>query len=170
MLEIIVAILYFINKIFLALDKNSGWAVGIMASALATIYFFGLELYLFFSLEFACLMIMIFGYFGAKNTKLFSYVVYGIITIVMIYLLISIEESGVFEFITSILFMLAYLLLAHKNWHLGWIGLMVSVSMMFFVAWSNEQHFFAIMQGLSVIICLYAIWSKPKSILLNSSS
>ena len=157
MLEVAVAILYFTNKIFLLLEKNAGWAFGIAASSLATFYFFFLELYIFLSLEFACLTIMILGWLGGKRSTTFANFVYGIIILVMIYLLINVDASGWLEFITSILFIVAFLLLAHGKWNLGWLFLGVSHILMLIITLQKGQEFFALMQGLSVGVCLLGL-------------
>lgn len=168
MLEIIVSILYFVNKVFLSLEKKAGWVIGILASSIATFYFFTIELYLFLSLEFACLLIMIFGLLGTKNSKSFTLIVYSVIVLVMLYLLYNIEESGLLEFITSISFMISFLLIARNKWNLGWVLLGISHVLMAFVATSKAQYFFATMQGLSVVVCAYAIYHRYKeSSLLN---
>ncbi len=156
-LEIIVSILYLTNKIFLLLGKKSGWTIGIIASGLASVYFFILKFYLFFSLELACLSIMIFGFLGSKNTKLISYIVYTIIVIVMVILMINIEESGFLEFSTSILFMGAFLLLAQNRWHYGWAALGLAHFLMILVLQGKNQYFFTTMQALSVCVCILAL-------------
>ncbi len=160
MLEIAVSLLYFTNKIFLFLEKKAGWSFGIAASFLATIYFLFLKLYIFLSLEFACLTIMILGLLGNRKTTRISYIIYGIITLVMIYLLVNVDVSGWTEFITSILFIMAFLLLAHQRWNLGWLTLGAAHVLMMIILLGKEQDFFALMQGLSVMVCILAIAKK----------
>ncbi len=167
MLEIIVSLLYFSNKIFLLFEKKAGWILGIMASSLAAVYFYYLSFYIFLSLEFACLTVMIFGLFGSKRSAVFSYFVYGIVSLVMLYLMFNIEESGLLEFSTSILFILAFLFLARDNWNIGWGFLAIAHSLMLIVLQGGGQHFFATMQGLSVVVCVIALlkplfWKKEK--------
>lgn len=164
MLEIIVSILYFTNKVLLFLEKKSGWLIGILASALSSVYFLGLKFYIIFLLEIACFLIMVFGWFGKKNSKLFSYFVYSAITVVMLFLLFNIEESGPMEFFTSICFMAAFLLLAENRWHLGWSSLSVAHFLMLFISLGKDQNLFATMQAMSVIVCLLAIIKKTKFI------
>lgn len=169
LLEIIVALLYFTNKIFLLLEKKAGWIFGIAASSLATVYFFYLEFYIFLSLEFACLVIMILGFIGNNRTKVLAYLIYGIISLVMIYLLFNIEESGFMEFVTSILFIVSFLLLANGRWYSGWLFLGVSHILMLFVSLTKNQEFFALMQGLSVVICIISLskrYFKERGVIL----
>ncbi len=157
MLEIIVSILYFSNKVFLFFEKKTGWVLGIMASGLAVFYFYFLSFYMLLSLEFACLTVMIFGLFGSNRYKNFSYIVYGIVTIVMLYLLFNIEESGFLEFTTSVLFILAFLFLAKDKWKIGWGFLALAHSLMLIILKGSGQIFFATMQGLSVLVCILAL-------------
>lgn len=161
-LEVIVSSIYLVNKIFLLLEKKSGWLLGIIASSLACIYFLTIRLFIFMSLEVAVLMIMIFGFLGTKNTKLFTNIVYGVIILVMLYLLFNIEESGILEFITSILFIIAFLALARLKWYWGWSFLGISHLLMLIVTQSKEQYFFAVMQGFSVVVCIVALSRVPK--------
>lgn len=160
MLEIAVSLLYFTNKIFLYLEKKAGWGFGIAASSLATVYFLYLKLYIFLSLEFACLTIMILGFLGNRKTTKISYAIYGVITLVMIYLLINVEVSGWTEFITSLLFIVAFLLLAHGKWNLGWLSLGGAHILMLTILLGKNQEFFALMQGLSVGVCILAVLKR----------
>lgn len=163
MLEIIVSILYLFNKLLLYLKKRSAWAIGILASSIATVYFFSIELYIFFSLEIACVIIMAYGYFRKDANRIFEWIVYGSIILVMLYLLINIEESGPLEFATSISFIIAFLLLAEGKWNIGWTMLGLSHGAMLYITLIKGQQFFAAMQGLSILICTIAILQGEQS-------
>ena len=78
MLEILVSILYFINKVFLLFNEKAGWVIGIVASGAAVLYFIGIQLYIFSALEIACLCIMIYGALGKNDAKKIALYVYGV--------------------------------------------------------------------------------------------
>ena len=162
LLEIIVSCLYFSNKLLLLFEKKSGWVLGLAASALAMVYFFNLSLYLFFSLELACFVIMLMGLFAEKLSIKLAVIIYSIVALVMVYLLINIRESGWLEFITSILFMCAFLLLAKRKLYNGWLCLGISHGLMLLVTFEKGAYFFALMQGLSLLVCGWALWRVTK--------
>ena len=167
MLEIIVAILYFLNKIFLYFEKKTGWVIGILASSLAIFYYLNLKLYIFMSLEVGSLLIMILGFIGANISKVFNYIVYSLLTLIMLFLLVNIEESGILEFTTSMLFIISYLALAQNKWQWGWLILGIAHLLMLFILKEKAQFFFSTLQGLSVVVCLLAILKKSKTFKLG---
>ncbi len=149
-------------------EKRSGWMFGLLASALAMIYFFNLSFYLFFSLELACFVIMFLGLFAEKMSIKVSIGIYAVVGLVMLYLLFNIRESGWMEFATSILFMCAFLLLAKKKYFNGWLCLGISHGMMLLVTFEKGEHFFALMQGLSLVVCGVAMWRTTRRRLISS--
>lgn len=152
MLEAVVSILYLINKIFLLFNKRTGWTIGAVASGTAMIYFFGIQLYIFCALEAACLCIMIYGAVGKVTSKRITYYVYSICAAVTVFLLIQIQETGLLEFATSLLFMMAFLYLADGKRKLGWILLGLAHLIMAYITYSKAQYFFSSLQVISVFV------------------
>lgn len=157
LLEILVSILYFVNKLLLLLDRKSGWTTGLFASGLAMIFFLQLSLYLFFALELACFLIMILGIQGEKLSARTLTFIYGIVAFVMLLLLWNVNASGWFEFITSILFMIAFLYLANRKARQGWIFLGISHLLMLWITFDKSAYFFAALQGASAIVCIIGV-------------
>jgi len=161
MLEVLVSILYFFNKVLLLFNKRTGWIIGALASGLAIIYFINIDLYIFCALEVACFCIMVYGALGRKNAKLVSAYIYGLCAAVTVYLMLKLPETGVVEFLTSILFMLAFVNLADDRKRLGWIFLAVAHGIMVYITFEKEQYVFAFLQGASVLVSFVGVL-KPK--------
>jgi hypothetical protein len=154
MLEVAVSILYLINKVFLLFNKRSGWTIGAAASGTAMIYFFGIQLYIFCALEVACFCIMIYGALGKTDSKKISVYIYSICAAVTFYLLIKIQETGFLEFLTSLLFMMAFLQLADGKRKMGWILLGLAHGIMAYITYSKGQYFFSTLQVASVLVSI----------------
>lgn len=169
MLEIIVASLYFINKIFLSLEKKTGWIVGFLAALTASIYFLNLKLYILVVLEVGYLFLMAFGFLNFGKKSGLDLYVNIIMVIVMLILLINIDETGVPEFIVSIAFIMAIHALAKHRWHLGWILFIFSHLLMAYITYSKNQYFFCIMQLASIGIAFFALSKKRKYLELQNS-
>jgi hypothetical protein len=170
MLQVVVSILYFINKVFLLLNRRSGWTIGAVASGTAMVYFLGIQLYIFCALEAACFCIMIYGALGMSDSKKIAIYIYSICALVTAYLLVSIQETGILEFITSLLFMIAFVNLADGKRKLGWILLALAHGIMAYITYSKDQYFFASLQVASVVVCLIGTiyprleWKRLRSV------
>ena len=154
MLEALVSILYFFNKVLLVFNQRTGWIIGALASGTAIIYFIGIELYIFCALEVACFCIMIYGTLGRRNAKHISKYIYGVCAAVTFYLLLRIPDTGIIEFITSLLFMVAFVNLADNRRRTGWIFLAIAHGIMAYITIEKAQYIFASLQAASVIVSM----------------
>lgn len=160
MLEIAVASLYFLNKIYLSLDKRTGWLLGILASSLAIIYFITLKFYIIIALEVGMLGLMVYGLVNYQKKRSVDVYVYPFMILIMGVLLYAVPTTGWLEFIISLLFMGALFFLARKKWHLGWILLGIGHALMCFFTYQNGEYFFSSLQGASVFVAIYALFQK----------
>ena len=158
MLQIAVAVLYFINKVLLSLDKKSGWQIGIAASLLAFIYFFSLKLYILVGLEVGFFAIQIFGLINHKKEMKYENLLYAIMVVLLLFLYFVLKNSSILEFLISADFILAIFLLAKRKTILGWISMLVGHLMMAYFTYQNQQFFFATMQVLSILVSVFAIY------------
>lgn len=154
MLEVLVSMLYFVNKVFLLFNEKAGWLIGALASGVAIFYFLGINLYIFCALEVACFCIMLYGLLGKQDSKRVAKVIYGVCALVTFYLMLSIRDTGVLEFLTSLLFILAFLSLADKYPRRGWLSLAIAHAIMAYITIVKGQYFFASMQAASVLVSI----------------
>jgi hypothetical protein len=158
MLQIAVAVLYFINKVLLSLEKKSGWQIGILASCLAIFYFYSLDLYLLVGLEVGFMAILIFGLINHNQEIKYENMLYLVMIILLIFLYFVLKNSTLLEFLISLDFILAIFFLAKKKSLIGWIFMLLGHFMMGYFTYTNQQTFFAIMQFFSVFVSLFAIY------------
>ncbi|MDP1817664.1 MAG: hypothetical protein CFE22_16615 [Cytophagaceae bacterium BCCC1] len=158
MLQIAVAVLYFINKVLLSLEKKSGWQIGILASCLAIFYFYSLDLYLLVGLEVGFMAILIFGLINHNQEIKYENMLYLVMIFLLIFLYFVLKNSTLLEFLISLDFILAIFFLAKKKDLVGWIFMLLGHFMMGYFTYTNQQTFFAIMQFLSVFVSLFAIY------------
>jgi hypothetical protein len=166
MLQIAVAVLYFINKVLLSLEKKSGWQIGILASCLAIFYFYSLDLYLLVGLEVGFMAILIFGLINHNQEIKYENMLYLVMIFLLIFLYFVLKNSTLLEFLISLDFILAIFFLAKKKDLVGWIFMLLGHFMMGYFTYTNQQTFFAIMQFLSVFVSLFAIYrNRPFTVL-----
>jgi hypothetical protein len=163
MLETAVAILYFINKVLLSLNKKSGWQIGILASILAFFYFLSLKLYLLVGLELSFLSILVFGLINHGKEIKFKNLLYGLMFFIMVFLYFVLKNSTLIEFIISVCFILAIYFLANRNALSGWTIMLLGHLLMAYFTFTKNQYVFASLQILSCFVSLYAIYNLKKS-------
>jgi hypothetical protein len=165
MLQTAVAILYFINKIFLSLEKKAGWQIGILASFLAIFYFISLKFYLLAGLEISFLAILIFGLLNHNKEPKNMNVLYILMFLILAFLYFVLKNSTFLEFIISLDFILAIFFLAKRKWTLGWLIMLIGHVLMAYFTFKKHQEVFALLQVLSCIVALYALSKKPKNLI-----
>ena len=158
MLQIAVAVLYFINKVLLSLEKKSGWQIGILASSLAIFYFYSLDLYLLVGLEVGFMSILIFGLINHNQEIKYENMLYLVMILLLVFLYFVLKNSTILEFLISLDFILAIFFLAKKKVLIGWIIMLLGHLMMGYFTYTSQQTFFALMQFLSVFVSLFAIY------------
>ncbi len=168
-LEIIVGVLYFTNKIFLALNKSSGWYVGICASLCAVLYFYLLNSLVLVGLEVAFVIIQILGIVFEKENKINPTYLYGSFLGLMVLLFCLVNNSTWLEFICSGVFIVAVYLMAIKVKNIAWICFMIGHCLMAYFTFFKAQYVFTILQILSVGVACYAIQANYKAKNLNPS-
>jgi hypothetical protein len=76
----------------------------------------------------------------------------------LILLYFVLKKSTFLEFIISLDFILAIFFLAKKKSIIGWLIMLFGHFMMAYFTFQNQQHFFALMQVMSIFVALFAIW------------
>jgi hypothetical protein len=162
-LEIAVSVIYFINKIFLSLDKNSGWIVGILASFCGVYYFYLLGSPLLVSLELAFVFVQIMGFYNRNQKNLNPVIIYGSLLGIITVLFFVLKNSTFLEFFTSAVFIVGiYFMAIHqKKW--AWLLLITGHISMSTFAYSKGLIFFLVFQSLSVLVGFFALYRIYKA-------
>ncbi len=156
-LEIIVGVLYFTNKIFLALNKSSAWYIGICASICAVVYFYLLGSWVLVGLELAFVLIQIMGIALDKSHTINPKYLYGSILGLLCILFYLIKNSTWLEFICSAVFIIGVYLMALKKRNFGWLLFIFGHGLMAYFTFLKAQYIFMGLQILSVGVAIYAL-------------
>jgi hypothetical protein len=157
MLQAVVALLYFANKVLLSLNKKAGWQIGLLASVFAIAYFISIKVYLLVGLEFGFFSILVFGLLNHEQELKYEKALYSVMFVLLVFLYFVLKNSTFLEFLISVDFILAIYFLAKKNKILGWIVMLIGHLLMAYFTYYKQQYFFAIMQILSIGVAVYAI-------------
>jgi hypothetical protein len=168
-LEIIVGVLYFTNKVLFALNKTSGWYIGISASLCAIVYFYLLNSAMLVGLEVSFVIIQALGLFLSAEKTINPKYLYGSILSLMFLLFYLVNNSTWVEFLCSTFFILGVYLMAIKIKNIGWVLLAFGHCFMAYFTYFKGQYVFMTLQLLSILVALYAILSIHKASKVNPS-
>ena len=170
MLQAIVAILYFANKVLLSLNKKAGWQIGLLASVFAIAYFVSIKLYLLVGLELGFFAILVFGLINHEQELKYEKALYSVMFVLLVFLYFVLKNSTFLEFLISVDFILAIYFLAKKNKKTGWIIMLIGHLMMAYFTYTKQQYFFATMQILSIGVAVFAISNAKRNRIRHSKS
>jgi Nicotinamide mononucleotide transporter len=162
-LEIIVGVLYFANKVLLALNKPSGWYIGISASLCAILYFYMLDSTMLVGLEVSFVLIQALGLFLSGEKTINPKYVYGSIFGLMALLFYLVQNSTWVEFLCSTFFIVGVYLMAIKIKQSAWLLLAIGHCLMAYFTFHKNQYIFMTLQLLSIVVAVYAIYSIYKA-------
>ena len=156
-LEIIVGVLYFTNKIFLAINKSGAWYVGICASLCAVVYFYMLGSLVLVGLEVAFVFIQVLGLAFEKEQTINPKYLYGSILGLIGLLFYLVHNSTWLEFVCSSVFIIGVYLMVIKIRKIAWLLFMFGHSLMAYFTYTKGQYVFMTLQILSVGVAIYAL-------------
>jgi hypothetical protein len=162
-LEIIVGVLYFSNKVLLALNKSSGWYIGISASLCAIVYFYLLDSAVLVGLEVSFVIIQALGLFLNGEKTINPKYLYGSIIALMILLFYLVNNSTWVEFWCSTFFILGVYLMAIKIKNIAWVLLAIGHCFMAYFTFHKGQFVFMSLQVLSIWVAVFAILALHKA-------
>ena len=139
------------------MERKSGWLIGVLAAALAILYFISLELYLLITLEASFLALLIYGWLNYGKPIGKDYYVYAFITGMMALQFYWAESSQLIELLDVLLFMLAIYALAKHRWYIGWGCMFTAHLLMALITHEKGQTFFTLMQLASAGVAVYAV-------------
>ena len=182
LLQILSAVLFFLNKIYVRQKKAIGWIYGIIGAIVITIYFYlqmilqhKANLWIMIVLDIALVFLMLYGYLVAKSKKgtkfkeylekrnlLFKSIIVAIIIFVCTLLLIEAITSQlvIIQFFFAILTMFGTLFLAldKKIPNIaGWIFLFIAHVICTYIMFKTDSPIIAVFQILSALVALDGI-------------
>lgn len=166
-LQVLISTIFFSNKIGLFLERKNpiAWWMGTIASALAVVYFFLLNLPVYVVGEIGLFFLTIYGAIGKKENRRVEIGIEFITSIIAFILLFFTfkGELTVLEFFSSVGMLLAFYLLHPKNgvWKMkwGWAVLAGTHVMAAHIGFVKHQDMFAHFQIASSIV---GVWGALK--------
>ena len=154
-LEILVSLIFFGNKVFILLERKFGWLLGVVAAALAVIYFYRIELQIYMVLEASLVVLMGYGYFkrDLENPRV-EFVIRFVIMVVMLVLAMFAYNGLItmIELLSSFGMLWGTYFLTHKRVRWGWILYGVAHLLAARLGYQKDQDFFADFQLASAIV------------------
>lgn len=160
-LQISVSLLFFVNKSLLLVNKRSGWLFGAFAAILAIFYFFSVGLYVYTTLEFGLIVLMVFGFLKEKSKNIDNLV--RIFTLVIMIVIGCITFKGsltFFELTSSISLLLGMYLLAKQYYTWGWFASIIAHGSACYIGYCMKQDFFANFQLASAFIACIGVYQS----------
>jgi len=164
-LQVIMSVAFFAQKVFILIDKKSGWLVGALSALIGTVYFYSVHMYCFATLECGLTILMFYGYFTKETKNSTVERIINIVTASCITALAYWAFAGVMtvaEFVSSLSSMAGVYWLTHRKLKLGWLSLGISRILAAVVGYHANQWFFADFQLASTIVALAGWWQAKE--------
>lgn len=166
-LESIVSIIFFSNKIGLLVERKNplGWWLGVIGAVSAIFYFFLINLPIYTVAEVGLLVLMIYGTKEkrSRKTEIGIEIATGFIAVALVFLTFQ-GEITMFEFLSSIGMLVALYLLHPSNggWKMkwGWVILAVTHVLAAQIGYMKEQPMFPHYQIASAIVGIFGAIKK----------
>ncbi len=164
-LQISVSLILFSNKIFVLLGKKTGWLLGAIGCTLAIAYLYLIGLYVFTTLEFGLVALMLYGFFvrDNKNTRIENLI--RVITIIAMLAMTYFAFAGmmtIYELLSSAGLLFGTYYLTHNKIALGWALYCVGHLITAYLGYSKNQNFFADFQLASAMISIIGMIQTKK--------
>ncbi|MCA9355916.1 nicotinamide mononucleotide transporter [Candidatus Nomurabacteria bacterium] len=165
-LSIPVSMFSIFNKLFLVLNKRSGWFWGVLVGLSSSVYFFIINLHILAIAEIGFLVVMIYGFinYNVDRNKL-TIQTNILLTVISLILTASLFVSylTLIEATSALSFIWGGYLLARKQNIYGWILFFVAhISTSISTYWKGEL-IFAMLQIISALICCYGLFKAVKT-------
>lgn len=162
-LSIPVSLFSILNKLFLVLNRRSGWLWGAVVGLSSAVYFFLINLKILSIAEFGFLIVMVYGYLthnkSSKKLSLYINIVLSSVSVVLAVLFFK-NYLTTIETVSSLCFIWGGYYLANKKAALGWVLFLVAHITTSYSGLHKNQTLFAGLQIVSALICLYGLLNK----------
>ncbi len=160
-LQVIVSVLFFIQKIFLVFtDKKFGWLIGVIAAVFGVFYFYHLDMMMYVALEASTIILMGYGFLKNDGSSIKIKIFVGLVTsISMLALAISafVGIMTIVEFISTSSFLAGTYLILYKKLRWGWFLFVIGHVFSAVLGWEKDQNVFLVFQILSAAVSVYAV-------------
>lgn len=159
-LQVIVALAFFLQKVLVLIDKKSGWLIGTLSAVTGVAYFYLIGLYCFAVLEIGLVVLMAYGFFIKKKNPKVEKVI-NITIILVMTALVFWAFAGIMtiaEFVSSVGLIFGTYWLTHNKARLGWLAYATAHVLAAVVGYNASQVFFADIQIASAIVTLTGAW------------
>ncbi len=160
-LQVLVSVIFFANKLLILAGKKTGWLVGVVAATLAVVYFFIIELYVYTGLEFGLIVLMSYGYLKRDGEgKPWVETSIRFVTVIIMIALAYFAFAGmmtVIELASSIGLLGGTYLLTHEKVAWGWALSILAHLLAAILGFDKEQSIFAVFQLASAVISLAGV-------------
>jgi hypothetical protein len=155
-LQILVPVIFFANKVFVLAGQKTGWLVGAVGAVLGLFYFYLIGLYVFTALDLGLIVIMGYGYLKTENNPKVENII-RMVTMVVMILLAGFVFSGsltIMELVSSASSLMATYYLTHGKNSRGWMLYLVGHVFGAIVGYGRDLNFLADFQVASAIVSL----------------
>lgn len=159
-LEVLVALVFFANKLGVLIEKRSGWLIGVIAAVISIVYFFLLNLAIFTVLEVGLVILMGYGYWRKQDVDVrVEWLIRIAIMVVMAFLTYFVFRGflTIMEFVGSVLMLWGTYFLTHGKMWWGWVIYGASHVFAAIVGYGAAQPFFAHFQIASAMVAVAGI-------------
>lgn len=166
-LEILVAVIYFGNKVLVLFGKKSGWLWGSFAALLGIIYFSRIELYTFAVLQGGLVILMGYGALPEKWKKpIIEWIIISVIilSLAVLTFIVALGAMNVWLFIGSVIIIWGTYSLTHGKIKMGWWLYSISHVIAAGICYEVHQYIVGTFQVLSAVVSVVALVRLQKKV------
>ncbi len=164
-MEIVVAVVFFVNKFFLLVDRKDGWLWGAVGCLLAIVYFYLIHLFVYMVMDVGLVILMTYGYLkkDAKRpmVELTIQITSAVVMIIMAYCAFN-GMLTVLELVSAMGMLIGTYLLSHEKVRIGWILYAITGVLAVFVCIEKYQQVLVVFQICQVVFALFAIFGEQR--------
>ncbi|KKU49608.1 MAG: hypothetical protein UX71_C0010G0018 [Parcubacteria group bacterium GW2011_GWA1_47_10] len=164
-LQVLVSVIFFANKVFILEKLKIGWLLGVIAAALAVLYFYLIGLPVYTALEGSLIILMGYGFFkGDFENPRVELVIQLVIMIVMCSLAIFAFNGRItiVELPSAVGMLWGTYFLTHHQERKGWALYGFAHVLAAVLGYQKGQTFFADFQVASAVVCCVG-WAKNRN-------
>ena len=156
-LQILVSVIFFANKVLVLAEKKVGWLLGAVAATFGVFYFYLIGLYVYTALEVGLIILMGYGFLKKDHKNPAMETVIRLVTIAVMLALAYFAFSGMITIVelgSSLGLLLGTFFLTHRQQKTGWILYVLAHVLAAYLGYNKGQQFFADFQIASAIVCI----------------
>ena len=171
-LEIVVSLMFLLNKILLFLGTRSGWYWGAAAAFLSIYYFFRVHLFVFVIMEVGLTLLMVYAGLSKDRRSSSVEVFVNLVLVAVMSAMVWYAAFGtitLLQLVAALAILLGTHLLAREKEVSGWLCYFVTHTITAYLFFETGQVYAMIGQVLSALISLVVIADRPSHNINNSA-